>query len=351
MAWVAFDRAVQVAEDVRPRGAGRALARAARRRSTARSASAASTRERGTFTQSYGSRGLDAASLMIPLVGFLRPTTSASPARSTRSSASSTSTASSCATTPRDGRATACPPGEGAFLLCTFWLADCLALLGPHRRGDARCSSACRRSRNDVGLLAEEYDPRAGPHARQLPAGVLPRRAGQHRAEPGRRHAAPAERRPGATGRTPLMRAITVVPGTPTPPRWRRCPSRRRGGRVLVDGVALGICGTDAEIVRGDYGEAPPGSERLILGHESLGRVREAPADSGFAPGDLVVGIVRRPDPCRARRALRASGTCAATASTPSAGSRRSTATAPSAGGSSPTSPSSSIPRSACSAC
>ena len=68
-------------------------------------------------------------------------------------------------------------------------------------------------------------------------------------------------------------------------------------GAILVDGVALGICGTDAEIVRGDYGEAPPGAERLILGHESLGRVAEAPDGSGFAPGDLVVGIVRRPDP------------------------------------------------------
>jgi glucose 1-dehydrogenase len=68
-------------------------------------------------------------------------------------------------------------------------------------------------------------------------------------------------------------------------------------GAVLVEGVALGICGTDAEIVRGDYGEPPPGETRLVLGHESLGRVKEAPADSGFAPGDLVVGIVRRPDP------------------------------------------------------
>ena len=66
---------------------------------------------------------------------------------------------------------------------------------------------------------------------------------------------------------------------------------------MLVDGVALGICGTDAEIVRGDYGEAPAGAERLVLGHESLGRVAEAPDGSGFAPGDLVVGIVRRPDP------------------------------------------------------
>jgi glucose 1-dehydrogenase len=68
-------------------------------------------------------------------------------------------------------------------------------------------------------------------------------------------------------------------------------------GELLVDGVALGVCGTDREIVAGEYGWAPPGEERLILGHESLGRVREAPATSGFAEGDLVVGVVRRPDP------------------------------------------------------
>jgi threonine dehydrogenase-like Zn-dependent dehydrogenase len=57
------------------------------------------------------------------------------------------------------------------------------------------------------------------------------------------------------------------------------------------------VCGTDLEIVRGDYGEAPPGSERLVIGHESLGRVVEAPDGAPVAPGDLVVGIVRRPDP------------------------------------------------------
>ncbi|WP_256107614.1 glucose 1-dehydrogenase [Streptomyces sp. ODS05-4] len=68
-------------------------------------------------------------------------------------------------------------------------------------------------------------------------------------------------------------------------------------GELLVDGIALGVCGTDREIAAGEYGWAPPGRDRLVLGHESLGRVREAPAGSGFAPGDLVVGVVRRPDP------------------------------------------------------
>jgi threonine dehydrogenase-like Zn-dependent dehydrogenase len=68
-------------------------------------------------------------------------------------------------------------------------------------------------------------------------------------------------------------------------------------GELVVDGLAVGVCGTDKEIVAGEYGEAPPGRERLVLGHESLGRVRQASAGSGFDPGDLVVGVVRRPDP------------------------------------------------------
>ena len=66
---------------------------------------------------------------------------------------------------------------------------------------------------------------------------------------------------------------------------------------MLVDAIALGICGTDAEIVGGHYGWAPAGAQRLVLGHESLGRVRECPDGSGLTPGDLIVGIVRRPDP------------------------------------------------------
>ena len=94
------------------------------------------------------------------------------------------------------------------------------------------------------------------------------------------------------------MRAITLQPGVADSAELEQVaePSAHEGA-LLVDGVALGICGTDAEIVRGDYGESPPGADRLVLGHESLGRVAEAPGGSGFARGDLVVGIVRRPDP------------------------------------------------------
>lgn len=94
------------------------------------------------------------------------------------------------------------------------------------------------------------------------------------------------------------MRALTVQPGTADSARLEDVsdPSPE-SGTVLVRTLAVGICGTDAEIVRGAYGWAPPGQDRLILGHESIGRVEEAPADSEVSPGDLVVGIVRRPDP------------------------------------------------------
>src|ERR687885_158625 len=94
------------------------------------------------------------------------------------------------------------------------------------------------------------------------------------------------------------MKAVTVQPGVPNSLRLDDVPEPpAEDGDVLVDTLAIGICGTDREIASGEYGWAPPGQERLILGHESLGRVLEAPADSGLAQGDLVVGIVRRPDP------------------------------------------------------
>jgi threonine dehydrogenase-like Zn-dependent dehydrogenase len=64
-----------------------------------------------------------------------------------------------------------------------------------------------------------------------------------------------------------------------------------------VEAVAVGVCGTGIEIVEGKYGWAPPGKERLVLGHESLGRVVDPGSAGGLKKGDLVVGIVRRPDP------------------------------------------------------
>jgi threonine dehydrogenase-like Zn-dependent dehydrogenase len=94
------------------------------------------------------------------------------------------------------------------------------------------------------------------------------------------------------------MRALTVRPMTANSAEVLDVPEPTAGpGEMLVEGLALGICGTDREIIAGQYGWAPEGRDRLVLGHESLGRVRTAPPDSGFAPGDLVVGVVRRPDP------------------------------------------------------
>jgi glucose 1-dehydrogenase len=94
------------------------------------------------------------------------------------------------------------------------------------------------------------------------------------------------------------MQALTVSPGEPNSLRLDDVPSPPLSdGAVEVRTLAIGICGTDHEIIEGLYGSAPPGAGRLIIGHESLGRVDAAPAQSGFERDDLVVGIVRRPDP------------------------------------------------------
>ena len=94
------------------------------------------------------------------------------------------------------------------------------------------------------------------------------------------------------------MKAITVEPKKPGSARYEDAPEPdERDGSVLVEAVAVGVCGTDAEIVEGKYGWAPPGKGRLVLGHESLGRVIDPGPRGGLTKGDLVVGIVRRPDP------------------------------------------------------
>ncbi|WP_320066581.1 glucose 1-dehydrogenase [Micromonospora sp. RTGN7] len=94
------------------------------------------------------------------------------------------------------------------------------------------------------------------------------------------------------------MRAVTVTPGVPNSLRLAddHPEPLAEEGAILVEALAVGICGTDHEIVAGDYGEAPPGASALVLGHESLGRVLEDPSGT-LQPGDLVAGIVRHPDP------------------------------------------------------
>lgn len=105
------------------------------------------------------------------------------------------------------------------------------------------------------------------------------------------------------------MRRVAFDEGDRDSPR----PSRDRGADRLARAAGVGrfAAGQDAvgrdvrhrvEIAVDGYGVPPPGEERLVLGHESLGEVVEAPDGSGFEPGDLVVGVVRRPDavPCPA---------------------------------------------------
>ncbi|MFD6753320.1 MULTISPECIES: glucose 1-dehydrogenase [Micromonospora] len=94
------------------------------------------------------------------------------------------------------------------------------------------------------------------------------------------------------------MRAVTVIPGVPGSLRLLDDypePTTEEGS-ILVEALAVGVCGTDLEIIEGKYGEAPPGTDHLVLGHESLGRVIEDPTGT-LQAGDLVAGIVRHPDP------------------------------------------------------
>ncbi|WP_402371922.1 glucose 1-dehydrogenase [Isoptericola rhizosphaerae] len=94
------------------------------------------------------------------------------------------------------------------------------------------------------------------------------------------------------------MKALTVRPGRAGSLEVTDVPEPGPElGEILVAGLALGVCGTDREIVAAEHGAAAVGRDRLVLGHESLGRVLEAPEGSGWTVGDLVVGVVRRPDP------------------------------------------------------
>jgi threonine dehydrogenase-like Zn-dependent dehydrogenase len=94
------------------------------------------------------------------------------------------------------------------------------------------------------------------------------------------------------------MRALAVTAGEPNTAALIEVPEPPSDeGSVLVETLAIGVCGTDREIIAQGNVKAPDGSQRLVIGHESLGRVLEAPHDSGLCAGDLVVGIVRRPDP------------------------------------------------------
>jgi threonine dehydrogenase-like Zn-dependent dehydrogenase len=94
------------------------------------------------------------------------------------------------------------------------------------------------------------------------------------------------------------MKALTVEPKKPGSVRIEEIPEPDiRDGSMLVEAIAAAVCGTDVEIAEGKYGWAPPGRTRLVLGHESLGRIIDPGHSQSFKKGDMVAGIVRRPDP------------------------------------------------------
>jgi GH15 family glucan-1,4-alpha-glucosidase len=158
MAWVAFDRAVKTVEKL---GLDGPVDRWRKQRDLVHAEVCAKgfDRARNTFTQWYGSQGLDASTLLIPLVGFLPQddprvvgTVRAIERELLRGGLVLRYTSGS------KGAADGLPGPEGVFLACSFWLADCYALMG--RAAEARALfKRLLALRNDVGLLAEEYDP------------------------------------------------------------------------------------------------------------------------------------------------------------------------------------------------
>ncbi len=97
------------------------------------------------------------------------------------------------------------------------------------------------------------------------------------------------------------MRALTVIPGHAGTGEVREVPDPVPApNEALVEVIRAGLCGTDAEIGRGEYGAPPPGSEVLVLGHESFGRIARSPREGGkqLKEGAPVVASVRRPDGC-----------------------------------------------------
>jgi GH15 family glucan-1,4-alpha-glucosidase len=159
MTWVAFDRVIGSAEKFgleAPLDRWRRL----RERIHANVCRHGFDRTLGSFVRSYGSKQLDASLLLLPLVGFLHPTDPR--IRGTVRAIERHLMQDGLVRRYDTRRASdGLPPGESVFLPCSFWLADNYVLLG-RRREARRLFERLLTLRNDVGLLSEEYDPRAG---------------------------------------------------------------------------------------------------------------------------------------------------------------------------------------------
>jgi GH15 family glucan-1,4-alpha-glucosidase len=168
MAWVALDRAIKAVEVMGEQGPVDRW-RAIRRELHDEVCREGYSSQRDSFVQYYGAEHLDASLLMIPLVGFL-------PADDPRVKGTVAAIQRELTVDglvhryPPEGSQAVdgLPPGEGTFLACTFWLADNLVLMG--RREEALAIfERLLTLRNDVGLLAEEYDPHTGRQLGNFP--------------------------------------------------------------------------------------------------------------------------------------------------------------------------------------
>ena len=156
MAWVAFDRAIKSVQQYGFTGP-RAHWEALRRRIAAEILQRGYDPTRNTFVQHYGARDLDASLLLIPQLGFLPPEDPRVRGTIEAVERELVQDGLVCRYPSHPG-ADGLPPGEGVFLACSFWLANSLALIG--RRDDAiALFERLLALRNDLGLLAEEYDP------------------------------------------------------------------------------------------------------------------------------------------------------------------------------------------------
>ncbi len=167
MAWVALDRAIRGIEEFGLSGPLERW-RALRSRIHEEVCRQGFDPDLGSFVQSYGSRHLDASLLLLPLVGFLPPNDPR--VRGTVAAIEQRLLVEDTFVLRYDTEETldGLPPGEGAFLACSFWLADNLLLQG--REAQARALfERLLALRNDVGLLAEEYDPVARRQAGNFP--------------------------------------------------------------------------------------------------------------------------------------------------------------------------------------
>jgi GH15 family glucan-1,4-alpha-glucosidase len=223
MAWVAFDRAVKGIEEFGLEGPVDRW-KACRDEIHAEVCEKGFDSDRNTFTQYYGSKSLDASTLMIPLVGFLPgsdPRMAGTVDAIQRELLEDGFVMRYASEDGIDGL----PPGEGVFLACSFWLADNLCMLG--RIDEAReLFGRLLGLANDVGLLAEEYEPKAKRMVGNFPQAfthvslvntacnlAMTESPARHRAETGRA-------------------GMGALPKMPPPPKRQKRPVGRPTGRL-----------------------------------------------------------------------------------------------------------------------